>query len=94
MAKALGEDELAALSRRVCLATPPWPGLLYLVMPGIFVGALAGSLLVFYHHERQWAFYFALGMLSYALAIFVWYPVRYFRVRAEARKGPDQPLGV
>src|SRR5690242_4857030 len=34
MAKALGEDELAALVRRVMVATPPWPGLLFLVMPG------------------------------------------------------------
>src|ERR1041384_5615345 len=88
MAKALGEDELAALVRRVLLATPPWPGLLFLVMPGIFSGALGGSLLLFYHDASEWGYYFGLGMLAYAVAEFVWYPVRYFRVRAEAKRTP------
>jgi len=81
MAKALGEDELAALMRRVMLETPPWPGLLFLVTPGIFIAALGGSLLVFYPSPLQWGYYFAQGMLVYALAIFVWYPVSYFRIR-------------
>jgi hypothetical protein len=92
MAKALGEEELAALSHRVLLATPPWPGLLFLVMPGVFVGMLGGSLLFFYHDATQWAYYFGLGMLAYALAIFVWYPVRYFRVKAEAQKNRSNTL--
>jgi hypothetical protein len=89
MAKALGEDELAALVRRVLLATPPWPGLLFLVMPGIFSGALGGSLLLFYHDASEWGYYFGLGMLAYAFAEFVWYPVRYFRVRGEAKRTPN-----
>lgn len=81
-AKALGENELAALSRRVILATPPWPGLLYMLLPGIFVAVLGFSLLYFYPLGSQWGYYFALGMLTYALAIFIWYPLGYFRVRA------------
>ena len=48
MARALGEDEMAALFRRVILATPPWPGLLFLVLPGILVGVLGGCILLFY----------------------------------------------
>lgn len=85
-AKALGEDELAAMSLRVTLATPLWPGLLYMVLPGIFIGVLGGTLLFFYPLATQWGYYFGLGMLTYALAVFIWYPLRYFRVRAQASK--------
>ena len=85
-AKALGEDEMLAMSQRVMLATPPWPGLLYMLMPGIFIGALGGALLLFYPRGTQWGYYFGVGMLTYALAIFIWYPVRYFRVRSGTRK--------
>lgn len=90
LARALGEEELAALSRRVILVTPPWPGLLFMVMPGIFVTALGVSMLFFYPLASQWGYYFALGMLLYALAIFVWYPLGYFRVRAQARRQRQQ----
>lgn len=86
IARALGEEEMAALSLRVILATPPWPGLLFLLLPGIFVALLGGSMLLFYPLGTEWGYYFALGMLVYALAIFVWYPLNYFRVRALARK--------
>lgn len=85
-ARALGEEEMAALSLRIILASPPWPGLLFLVMPGIFVALLGGSILFFYPVGTQWGYYFGLGMLVYALAIFVWYPLNYFRVRALARQ--------
>jgi hypothetical protein len=86
MAKALGEEELAALTRRVILATPPWPGLVFLVMPAFFVGALGGVLLFFYPQMSDWGYHFGIGMLVYALAILVWYPVRFFRVRTEAKE--------
>jgi len=89
MSKALGEEELAALTRRVLLATPPWPGLLFLVMPAFFVGALGGALLLFYPRSSDWGYYFGIGLLAYTLVILVWYPVRYFRVRAEAKKRPN-----
>jgi hypothetical protein len=56
MAKALGEDELAALARRVILATPPWPGLLFLVLPGVFSGALGGSMLLFFPTSSEWGY--------------------------------------
>jgi hypothetical protein len=85
MAKALGEEELSELTRRVFLKTPPWPGLLFLVMPAFFVGALGGSMLFFYPLESDWGYYFGMGMFVYALAILVWYPISYFRVRAEAK---------
>ncbi len=86
MAKALGEEELAALVRRVLMATPPWPGLLFLVMPAFFIVALSGVLLFFYPSASDWGYYIGLGMFTYALAILVWYPIRYFRIRAEAKK--------
>lgn len=88
MAKALGEDELAALSRRMILATPPWPGLLYMVMPGICMAAFGGSMLLFYPQPTEWAYYFGVGVLAYAFAIFIWYPIRYFRVRADVKNAP------
>ncbi|HEY2773455.1 MAG TPA: hypothetical protein VGK20_05330 [Candidatus Binatia bacterium] len=86
MARALGEDEMVEIGRRVFLATPPWPGLLYLVMPGIFIAVPAVMLLQFYPDASEWGYYFALGMLGYSLAVFVHYPVRFFRVRAQAKK--------
>jgi len=92
MARALGEEELTALTRRIILATPPWPGLLYLVMPAFFIASLGGILLLFYPAASDWGYYFGIGMLAYALTILVWYPVRYFRVRAEAQKTPRQGL--
>ena len=94
MAKALGEDELAALTQRALAATPAWPGLLFLVMPGFFIATLGGSLLLFYPDPAEWGYYFGLGMLVYALAIFVHYPSAYFRVRREAAKKRDIALEI
>jgi hypothetical protein len=91
MARAIGEDELAALSRRVLLATPPWPGLLFLVMPGVCIAAFGGSILLFYPRPTEWGYYFGIGVLAYAVAIFTWYPIRYFRVRADAKNAPVTP---
>lgn len=88
-AKAIGEEELAALSRRAILATPPWPGLLYMIMPGIFIGVLGGCVLLFYPLRTQWGYGIGLGMLAYAFAIFVWYPVHFFRVRAGKTNAAD-----
>ena len=86
MARALGEEEMAALSRRVVAQMRPWPGLLFLVLPGLLIGVLGGSLLYFYPSGTQWGCYFAYGMLTYAFAVCIWYPLRYFAVRAELRR--------
>lgn len=86
MARALGEDGLVMLSQRILMATPLWPGLLYMVMPGIFISALAGSLLYFYPLATQWGYYFGVGLLTYAFAVFIWYPLRYLRQRAKLRQ--------
>lgn len=82
MARALGEAEMSALSQRIIQATPFWPGIAYMILPGVFVAALAGSLLYFYPSSTQWAYYFAIGLITYALAVFVWYPLRYYRMRS------------
>lgn len=82
MARAIGEDEMLALSERILQATPLWPGIIYMTLPGVFVAALAGSLLYFYPSSTQWAYYFAVGLITYALAVFVWYPLRFLRMRA------------
>ncbi|HYA28395.1 MAG TPA: hypothetical protein VEI95_06215 [Acidobacteriota bacterium] len=89
MAKALGEEGLAALAQRVILATPPWPGLLFLVSPALFIGALGAAILLLYPEASEWGYYVGIGMFAYALAILVWYPVRYFRVRATAKQRPN-----
>ncbi len=92
MARALGEHELAALSRRVLIATPPWPGLLFLLLPAFLYAALGGTILFLYPDDSEWGYYIGTGMLTYALAITVWYPIRYFRVRAEAKRISDNHL--
>jgi hypothetical protein len=81
LVRAIGEDEFSSLTRRVFLKTPLWPGLLLLVMPAFFIAALGGSMLLFYPNESDWGYYFGLGMLVYAFAILVWYPISYLRVR-------------
>jgi hypothetical protein len=94
MARALGEDEITALYHRVILATPPWPGLLFLIMPGILVGVLGGCILLFYPYPDDWGFYFGFGLLAFAGTTFVWYPVGYFRIRAEARRSTNANIVV
>ena len=88
MARALGEEGLAALNRQIFLNTPIWPGLFFLIMPALFITALGASFLFFYPWEPAWGYYFGIGMFTYAFAILVWYPIRYFRVRSEASKRP------
>lgn len=91
-AKALGEQELVALLHRALLDTPLWPGLLFLIMPGIFIGVIGGSLLFFYREANEWAYYFGVGMLMYSLAVFIWYPIQYYRIRKEARNKSNKAL--
>jgi len=88
-ARAIGEVELAALSRRAIQAMPPWPGLVYMVSPGFFITMLGGSVLYLYPRIDQWGHYIGSGMLIYALAIFIWYPLRYFSVRRRLAKSPE-----
>ena len=85
-ARALGEEGMAELSRRVIQATPPWPGLLFMVMPGIFIAILGFTIIFFYPLADQWGYYFGLGMLVYALAIFIWYPLSYLHVRSQQKR--------
>ncbi len=84
MAKALGEDELVALHRRVLAATPLWPGLLYMITPALLVGTLGGTMLLFYPTPNSWGYYFAYGVLVYAFAIMVWVPLRFIRIKRRA----------
>jgi len=88
-ARAIGEAEMAALSRRVIQAMPPWPGLLYMVSPGFFVAMLGGSVMYLYPHADQWGYYIGNGMLIYALAIFIWYPLRYISVRRQLARNAE-----
>jgi hypothetical protein len=90
MARALGEEQMAVLLDRVARATRPWPGLMYIVLPGILTAALGATMFIFYHDSAQWGFYFALGTMSHASAVFLWYPLRYFRGRLRSRRRSDQ----
>jgi hypothetical protein len=84
MARVLGEAEMAALVRRVLLATPPWPGLLLLVSPAILVAMIAVCMFLFCPDPYEWGFYFAAGFVVFSVAISFWTAVRYFRIRREA----------
>ncbi len=55
-------------------------------MPAFLYAALGGSILFLYPDGSEWGYYIGIGMFAYALAIMVWYPIRYFRVRAEAKQ--------
>jgi hypothetical protein len=85
MARALGEHELAALMHRVLLSTPPWPGLLFLLLPALLYALLGGCILFFYPDASEWGYFIGMGMLTYSLAMTFWYPVRFVRARAEAQ---------
>ncbi len=82
MARVLGEDELAALNRRVLAATPLWPGLFYILLPAFLVGLLGAVMLLFYPTPDTWGYYFAYGVLVYAFVIAVWGPLRFLRAKA------------
>lgn len=88
-ARAVGEEEMAAMSRRVIQAMPPWPGLLYMVTPGFFVTMLGCSILYLYPQPNQWGHYIGMGMIIYAFAIFLWYPLRYVSVRRKLAKSSN-----
>lgn len=89
MARAIGEEEMAALSRKVIQSMPAWPGVLYLVAPGYFVALLGGCVIYMYPDTGQYGYYIGSGMLVYAAAIFIWYPLRYFSVRRRSVGSPD-----
>ena len=81
LARAIGEEKFAALTKHACVSTPPWPALLFLALPAFFMILLASTMLLFYPSSTEWGYYFALGFIGYALAILIWGFVRYFRLR-------------
>ncbi len=85
MAQALGEEEMVALSRRVFLATRAWPGMLYSMLPGIFTGIL-GAFLAFFSKPLEISYFFGIGVVTFAMAFLVWYPLRYFRAWLDTKR--------
>jgi hypothetical protein len=86
LARAIGEEEFARLTRKACVSTAPWPALALLALPAVFMIFLGGTMLLFYSSSTEWGYYFALGFLTYAFAILVWGLVRYFRFRRSDSK--------
>jgi len=58
--------------------------LLLLMLPGLFVTLLALTLLLFYPNpDKDWGFWFAGGIFSYALVLFLHPPIAFLRFRRE-----------
>ena len=83
LARALGEEALAKLSRQVILAAPPNLGWIYLLMPAALFSIPGWVLLMFYPSPTEWAYYFAEGIIVYSSAIAFWGLVRYASIRKE-----------
>lgn len=58
--------------------------LFFILMPAICMGTIGFLLMYFYPNpETQIAYYFAYGMLGYALAVGVWGPLAFLRFRKQ-----------
>ena len=87
-ARALGESEARAHLLRVFSVARPSYVYLSIATGSVLVGALGGLMLIFYPSPTEWAHYFAIGIVLYALAMWL-YPSlaarRLFREAASSR---------
>lgn len=94
--RTMGEAEYhAAITRLAAQAHFP-SALVFILIPALCVGAIGLLLLHFYPDpQRDWAFYFAYGFLAYALAIGIWGPLAFLRIRKEgmARASAERTPG-
>ena len=86
-AKALGEDEYLRFTQSVVARTSFGAGILYVLMPALFMTLLGGFILILFPSASAgWGFPIAIGVLAYAFAIGLWGTVRFLRLKKTATK--------
>ena len=92
--RAVGEEQAFENALASAARARVRPTLISLALPPLFFTVLAGLLVLFYPDPvRDWGYWFALGLVTYALAMLVYGPLSFFRLRKFARLrglGPTQ----
>lgn len=92
LARFMGEEKYAALNREAIQTMPVFLGLSLLCLPAVFFLMLGVvMLLLFPESGNNWGFDIAVGTMLCALALFVFYPIRFFSERRLQKPGRPNP---
>jgi hypothetical protein len=88
LARALGEKEYLELLTRMAARAKPVPSLIFSVMPALFMGILALTIMFLYPNpDTDLGYYVGLGILAYALVVAIYGPTTFLRYRKAAHAG-------
>lgn len=80
--RAVGEERAFETALATAARAHVGPTLAVLMLPPLIFAVLAAVLMLFYPDPaRDWGYWFALGILTYALALFIYGPLNFFRLR-------------
>lgn len=82
--RAMGEDRFYNLMIDLAGNSKVVPSVMCMLAPPIFISMLSGSLMFFYPDPTDWGYYFAYGIATYALVMFIYGPLFYFKLRRRA----------
>ena len=87
LSRALGEEIFGRLLNKAVSNTSVRTGLFYTSLPAFFIALLGSMMLVFFPDPcTDWGFYFAVGMLAYALAVLLWGNLSFLRAKMRPRE--------
>ena len=87
LSRALGEEIFGRLINKAVSNTSVRTGLFYTSLPAFFIALLGSMMLVFFPDPcTDWGFYFAVGMLAYALAVLLWGNLSFLRAKMRPRE--------
>jgi hypothetical protein len=82
LARSMGEEKYATLNREAIQKTPVFLGLSLLCLPAFFLMAWGLLILVLFPDSSTgWGFDIAMGIMLFALGLFILYPIRFFSER-------------
>ncbi len=81
--RAMGEEAYHELVISFAAKAHVPPTIVFILMPAVCVATIGLLLLYFYPAPNAWGYYFAYGLLGYALVIGVWGPRAFLRFRRE-----------
>lgn len=95
LVRAVGEEDYARLSAQAAASARLLPALFMLMLPPFFITLLGLTILLFYPDpDLDYGYYLALGVFGYALALIVYRPLAFFRMRRIGRgDGGGHPRG-
>jgi hypothetical protein len=87
LGRILGETKLYELLLKAAKESKPVPSTIRIALPSLFIFVLAALLFMFFPSPHDWGYYFAFGIGGFALVLFVYPPLYYFKLRRLSRKG-------